>query len=71
MCRAKGLDATRDAIRLFSGFARTPYDVAHAIGRGLSQEATPREIRSSEVRLSLASLPSKRLLEDATPRFGR
>jgi len=44
MCRAKGLDATRDAIRLFSGFARTPYDVAHAIGRGLSQEATPREI---------------------------
>jgi len=46
MCRAKGLDATRDAIRrLFSGFARTPYDVAHAIGRGLSQEATPREIR--------------------------
>jgi len=63
MCRAKGLDATRDAIRLFSGFARTPYDVAHAIGRGLSQEATPREISGSEVRLSLASLPSKRLLE--------
>jgi len=70
MCRAKGLDATRDAIRLFSGFARTPYDVAHAIGRGLSQEATPRD-SGSEVRLSLASLPSKRLLEDATPRFGR
>jgi len=67
MCRAKGLDATRDAIRLFSGFARTPYDVAHAIGRGLSQEATPREIRSSEVRLSLASLPSKRLFRGRNP----
>jgi len=67
MCRAKGPDATRDAIRLFSGFARTPYDVAHAIGRGLSQEATPREIRSSEVRLSLASLPSKRLLGGRNP----
>jgi len=41
MCRAKGLDATRDAIRLFSGFARTPY-VAPAIGRGLSQSDTER-----------------------------
>lgn len=68
MCRAKGLDATRESVSLFEAFARTPYDVAHAIGRGLQTESERRKIRIAEVRQSLASLPASRLLNDeATP----
>ena len=68
MCRAKGLDATRESVSLFEAFARTPYDVAHAIGRGLQTETERRKIRIAEVRQALASLPASRLLNDeATP----
>lgn len=68
MCRAKGLDATRESVSLFEAFARTPYDVAQAIGRGIQTETERRKIRIAEVRQALASLPASRLLNDeATP----
>jgi len=67
MCEWKGLEATPKAVTLFSGLCRTPYDAAVAIGNGLSKETDRREIRISEVRLAVSSLPSNRLLEGATP----
>jgi len=67
MCRAKGLDATtrRDTAILWvctDTVRRSPRNRARVVSRSDTERDS-----GSEVRLSLASLPSKRLLEDATP----
>jgi len=72
MCRAKSLEATREAVSLFGAFARTPYDITQAIHQGLKREnqsgEVGRQIRVAEVRRALATLPADRLLNDeATP----
>jgi len=63
----KRLRATREAVSLFHGLAATPYDVAQALGRGLSREEFERDIRLDEVRRALRALQSEGLLANAPP----
>jgi DNA-binding transcriptional ArsR family regulator len=67
LAATKRLRATREAVSLFHGFAATPYDVALALGRGLSREGLEREIRPDEVRRALQVLQSDGLLANAAP----
>lgn len=67
LAATKRLRATREAVSLFHGLAATPYDVALALGRGLSKEGIERDIRPSEVRRALQGLKSDGLLANAAP----
>jgi len=67
LAATKRLRATREAVSLFHGLAATPYDVALALGRGLSKEGIERDIRPSEVRRALQGLQSDGLLANAAP----
>jgi hypothetical protein len=66
MCEEKNLNVTREAVSLFQALTSSPYATTQALQQ-LGREPTARRIHPDEIRHSLATLPSERILPDAPP----
>jgi DNA-binding MarR family transcriptional regulator len=63
----KRLTVPDEAVRTARALTGTPFDIAHALTRGLSTEGNSRELRPDELRRGLSLLPEERILPAQRP----